>query len=51
MGTLIEEWEEMEKDQKEWEVVEGIRRGGRRADMQIMLYPGILDPSRIFGWQ
>ena len=24
---------------------------GGCADVQIMVYPGILDPSRIFGWQ
>ena len=35
VGTLIEEWEEMEKDQKEWEVVEGIRRGGRRVSKRM----------------
>ena len=35
VGTLIKEWEEMEHDQKEWEVVEGIRRGGRRVSKRM----------------
>ena len=36
VGTLVTEWERMENDPKEWEVLEGIRRGGRRVSKRMV---------------
>ena len=43
VGTLVTEWERMENDPKEWEVLEGIRRGGRRVSKRMVELLGMFE--------
>ena len=45
VGEMVKEWEEMEGDIQEWEVVGGVRRGGRRVSKRISELLEIFNPD------
>ena len=45
VSEMVKEWEELESDPQEWEVVGGMRRGGRRVSKRISELLDIFDPE------